>query len=477
MIWSISWKNIWRNKVRSFIVIIAVALGIFGGVFSTAVMIGAIDQRIEDAIGNEVSHIQIHNTQYLDNNELKYVIENVSVLADSIKEIDEVKAVTTRIKTFAMANTPGNVSGIMINGIDPEIEKSVSEIYKKIKNDGEYLDTSMKKPIVIGERLAKELKLVSYIIDDEVINELVSDKRFESILPRLETLKGKKFRKVEDFDETLTLLLGKEIFNKYEYAIKSSSIKYNLRKKIVLSFQTNEGNIAYDAYRICGVYKTDNVAFDAINVFVLKRDIAPVLGINENQAHELAVLLRNNEGEEDIAKQIEDYINTNNLTIQTWKEMIPDVGMYNDYMSYFLLMIVGILLLAMGFGIVNTMLMAVLERVKELGMLMAVGMNKIKVFSMIMLETIMLCMVGAVVGMVISYLLILYTGKVGIDLTAGYQAGLEVWGFSAYLYPKIGGDSFFQVVFLVILTGILASIYPARKALKLNPSEALRVDM
>ena len=477
MIWSISWKNIWRNKIRSSIVIVAVSLGIFGGVFSTAVMIGAIDQRIREAIGNEVSHVQIHNKQYLDNNELKYSINNSRSIIDSIKTLENVKAVSGRVKTFAMANTSGSASGVMINAVDPETEKSVSTIYKQIKNGGDYLDADNKKPIVIGERLAKELRLVTYEIDNEVINTLKEDPRFDETIPGLESLLNKKYRKVEDFENDLIEVLGEETYKEYEYPIKGTSIKYKLRKKIVLSFQTNAGNISYDAYRVCGVYKTNNSAFDALNVFVRKADILRVLGLNESDVHEIAVLVDENGQEDEVAKNIQSMIHEEDLSIQTWSELLPDVGLYNDYMDVMLMLVLSILLLAMGFGIVNTMLMAVLERVKELGMLMAIGMNRKKVFSMIMLETILLCMVGAVVGMIVSYGLIIYSGKYGIDLTAGYQAGLEVWGFSAMLYPKIGWDSFLQVTILVIITGILASIYPARKALKLNPSEALRVDM
>ena len=96
---------------------------------------------------------------------------------------------------------------------------------------------------------------------------------------------------------------------------------------------------------------------------------------------------------------------------------------------------------------------------------------------MIMLETVFLSLVGAVVGMVITWLLVLYTGKTGIDMSALYGEGFEVMGYSAQIFPKIGWGSFIQVTVMVILTGIIASIYPARKALKLNPAEALRIDM
>ena len=477
MIWSISWKNIWRNKVRSGVVIAAVTLGIFGGVFSTAIMIGMLDHRIKEAIGNEVSHIQVHNEKYLENNETKYVIENIDLLNDSIKKIKEVKAVSSRIKVFAMASTSGSASGVIIKGVDPEAEKLVSGLPEMIVSEGsKYLAPDAKKPIFIGDKLARELKLIRFEIDNNTLEILESKKSLKKLIPELKTLSGSKFRKEEEFAKAVISVLGKVSYDKHEYLFKNSAIRYKIRNKIVLSYQSVDGNIVYDAYRVAGVYRTNNTTFDALNVYVKKSDICPNLGLEENQANELAVLLKANEGEDKIAAYIKS-LEINNLSVQTWMDLLPDISMYNEYMDFFLVYIVGILLLAMGFGIVNTMLMAVLERVKELGMLMAVGMNKLRVFSMIMLETVLLCMVGAVFGMIISYLLILYTAENGIDLSAMYQEGMEAWGFSAHLYPKIGWDSLIQVTGLVVITGILASIYPARKALKLKPSEALRIDM
>ena len=134
-----------------------------------------------------------------------------------------------------------------------------------------------------------------------------------------------------------------------------------------------------------------------------------------------------------------------------------------------------IIMAALAFGIVNTMLMVVLERTKELGMLTAIGMNKRKVFSMIMLESVFLSVIGGIAGMLIAWLVIALTAKNGINFLQ-YAEGMEAFGYSAHVFPQINATFFLMMTVLVILTGILSSVYPAIKALKLNPVEAIRTE-
>jgi len=476
MIWSISWKNVWRNKIRSLVVIVAFTFGIFGGVYMVAVFVGMIDSRVKMAIGNEASHIQVHNPRYLDNNEPKYTIDDYQNYVAQIEKIPEVSGVSPRIKILGMASTSGNASGVMINGVDVDRERQVSGIDESlVEGGGSFFEEDGRKPIIIGEKLAKTLKLTYYKITAEDLGRLSERKKMQAALPLLDSLRDIQYRTEADFDKALTGLLGKSLAGKLAFRIKSASIKYRLNRKIVLSFQSLDGHIAYDAFRVVGIYKTGNSAFDGQNLFVRMSDIAPVANIKSTQVNELAILLTSVKYDDQVSEQIKKIMP--GMDVETWDEIMPEAGMYSSAMNYYLFIFLVIILLALGFGIVNTMLMAVLERIKELGMLMAIGMNKKRVFSMIMLETVFLGLTGAFIGMALSYGLIWYTGRTGLDLTSLYQEGFEAIGFSPMIYPTIGWQSFFQLILLVLLTGVLASIYPARKAMKLNPSEALRIDM
>jgi ABC-type lipoprotein release transport system permease subunit len=88
----------------------------------------------------------------------------------------------------------------------------------------------------------------------------------------------------------------------------------------------------------------------------------------------------------------------------------------------------------------------------------------------------LLSLTGGVIGMGIAALLVNYFGNVGIDLSL-FSKGFEAIGFSSILYPQIGLVFYFTITILIIVTAILASIYPALKALKLKPAEALRIEI
>ena len=164
------------------------------------------------------------------------------------------------------------------------------------------------------------------------------------------------------------------------------------------------------------------------------------------------------------------------LNVEEWFEIMPELNYLTETMDYYMYIFIIIILLALGFGIVNTMLMVVLERVKELGMLMAVGMNKRRVFGMIMLETVLLSFTGGIFGILIGTALAGYFHSRGLNLSGLYGEGLSALGYNSTVYTVLHPQMIIMTTVLVILTGVLASVYPALKALKLNPADAVRSD-
>ncbi|MCB9247858.1 MAG: ABC transporter permease [Ignavibacteriales bacterium] len=331
---------------------------------------------------------------------------------NEIKSIPNVKAVTSRIKSMAMISSANSGTGVTINGIDTTGEKSISDLYTKLI-DGSYFDTKLKYPIVIGSKLAEKLKV-------------------------------------------------------------------KVKSKVVITIQDVNGNITYGAFKVVGIFKTFDTMFDQANVFVLGNDLANLISFDENQTSEIAVLLTHNDFTDSVAAKIKNLfrseIKNGNLVVRTWNEINPILKMLNEMTVQFTMIFVVIILVALSFGIINTMLMAIMERVREIGMLMAIGMSKAKVFLMIMLETIFLSLTGGVLGLFISWIIISITNFTGINLSSVAE-GLNSIGYSSFIRPELGIFFYFFIASLVILTAMFASIFPARKALKLKPSEAIRQDV
>lgn len=401
----IAWRSVWRSKLRSAVVIFAIASGLVGGLFSSAWMNGMALQRVHNTFAFETGHIQLHNSEYLKNNDVKKPLVKTSEKIKLISETMGVKAVTDRIRVNGMAATANKNMGVNIVGVDPFHEKQVFGLYKKIDTaDGNFFETDRKNGIVISKALANELKA-------------------------------------------------------------------KLKSKIILTFQDFNGEITGAAFKVVGLFKTDNNPWDKMHVFVKNKDLRSVLELPEDQSHEIAVLLDDFEQASILAAELQEKMP--DAQVDDWAEISPYLSLMSSYMDTMMMLFMVIILGALGFGIVNTMLMVVLERTRELGMLMAIGMTKKRIFLMIMLETIFLAMVGGVIGEILSLLLIYYFGQIGIDLSSVAQ-GMESVGYGAITYPVLEAYRYVQITLLVIITGILASVYPAYKALKLHPAEAIR---
>ncbi len=119
------------------------------------------------------------------------------------------------------------------------------------------------------------------------------------------------------------------------------------------------------------------------------------------------------------------------------------------------------------------MLMAVLERTRELGMLRAIGMNKARTFSMVMWETGFLTLVGAPVGLLLAWLSISYFGNTGINLSI-FAEGLGAYGISTIIYPELSWQYYLNIMLMIAGAAFVSALYPAWKTFSLNPVEAIR---
>lgn len=251
----------------------------------------------------------------------------------------------------------------------------------------------------------------------------------------------------------------------------AENYKLKLRSKVVLTVQDLEGEIVAASFRVVGIYKSGNGMVDEVNAYVERSDVQRMLSIESDDYHEIAVLLNENDIAESKAAEFQKAFP--NLEVKPWLDLAAGMRYMVEAGQTFSLIIVAIILIALLFSVINTMLMAVMERTKEIGMLMAIGLNRTKVFSMIMLETIFLSLIGGPLGLLVAYLFISTTGKNGIDLGAQGEAYSEM-GFAAVVYPELGIETYIIITVMVLVMALIAAIYPARKALKLNPSEAIR---
>ncbi|HUX61837.1 MAG TPA: FtsX-like permease family protein [Ignavibacteriaceae bacterium] len=242
------------------------------------------------------------------------------------------------------------------------------------------------------------------------------------------------------------------------------------RSKIVLSFQGIDGSIIYGAFRVTGIYRTESSIFDKTNIFVKESDLLNLIN-SKIISNEIIVRLSSMQKLDSVYIPIKNIYK--NLSVKYWGDLAPELKLFYDMLLIELYIFVGIILFALLFGITNTMLMSVMERVREFGILMAVGMKRSRLFLMIMLETISLSFVGGIAGLILALALIEYFGYAGINLSA-FTEGLSQWSLGTQLYTYLPFSFYPPLVLMILLTSIFAAFYPALKAIRLNPARAIR---
>jgi ABC-type lipoprotein release transport system permease subunit len=255
------------------------------------------------------------------------------------------------------------------------------------------------------------------------------------------------------------LLLGRKLAERLETS---------LGKRVVLMSQDIDNDIADRGFRVKGIFDAKMEATETGFVFVGRTPAQDMLKLG-GRVSELALVV---DDRQVLGTTLQRLTNVaQGLDIQPWTKLEPilvlTVKMYDAMMLIWFVVV----FLAMSFGLINTLLMAVFERTREIGLFQALGMRPRFILGQVLLESLTLLMTGLVIGNLLAWATIAYLGD-GLNLSA-FAKGLEWAGLSSVIYPLVAASDVISANLVVIVLGIIASLYPAWRAARYVPVEAI----
>ncbi|MFA3782405.1 ABC transporter permease [Melioribacteraceae bacterium 4301-Me] len=251
----------------------------------------------------------------------------------------------------------------------------------------------------------------------------------------------------------------------------AEKLEVGLGDKIVIMSNTLQGNVGSDLYRIVGLFKTFSSDFDKTNIYIPLQSAQQLLGIGD-KIHEFAMITDNYKNAPKVASALAKQLGPK-YEVLPYNEILPLLVIQLDLYKQSSFIVTLIVSLALIFGIINTMLMAVFERIREFGVLMSIGMKNGKLFSMIIAEAFILGVIGTVVGTALGLLIQLLMMNSGLNLSIFAQS-LDSFGLGSIIYPVISFENTFITFLTIPIVAVIGALYPAIKAIKLQPVYALR---
>jgi len=263
-------------------------------------------------------------------------------------------------------------------------------------------------------------------------------------------------------DDHNGIIVGEALLEKFDT---------KLGRKLVLMSQDTHREIASRAFHIIGTFKAEMEATEKQFVFVMRKTSRKMLKLGDGIS-EISIMLPEKPDNPEVYHRLKTALPSGQFEINTWRELLPFQTAYLKILDGFMWIWYLVLFVAMGFGIVNTTLMAVFERMREFGLLKALGMKPWWILREVLTETFLLLITGIIIGNILGFICIYALSGSGIDLSA-LAAGAEYAGITRVIYPAVEFKDILVSNLVVLLLGILVSAYPAIMAARFTPVKAL----
>ncbi len=249
----------------------------------------------------------------------------------------------------------------------------------------------------------------------------------------------------------------------------AKTLKLRIGSKVIFSTQDITGEINSVALKIRGIVQTTNISLDSTGIFIDTKNLHLFLGTNPNEATQISIMSDN----KTLAEQLKEKYSQ--LDVKSFFELQPMMQMMQEVMTIFNSITFVIVMSVVFIGILGVMYVSILDRIREFGIVLGIGMQYKYIRLQIFLEAIFVSLFGYLGGAVLGGALLYYLKNYGLDLSA-FSDALEMWGYEAVIYGTIKLSYFTTTFAAIIAAAILSVILPLQKIKKLNPIEVIKAD-
>jgi ABC-type lipoprotein release transport system permease subunit len=249
----------------------------------------------------------------------------------------------------------------------------------------------------------------------------------------------------------------------------AKDLKVKIGSKVVFSTQDTKGEIVSVAYKISGIVQTTNIGFDSRAIFVDKKNIQKVLGLQSDQVTQIMLMVSDKKVISDLQQKYKNY------DVKSFIQLLPMMQQMQDLMKLFNSITFIIVMSVVFVGIFGVMYVSVLDRIREFGIMLSVGYYYKYIRLQIICEAVIVGFFGYVVGAIAGFFLLLYLQNVGLDFST-FSDALEMWGYESIIYGTIKLRYFTSTFVAIMTASILSIVIPLRKIKKLNPVDIIKVE-
>ncbi|MEX2208299.1 MAG: ABC transporter permease [Myxococcota bacterium] len=407
----IAWRNLLRGWRRSAVVLVAITVGLSACLLLVGWSNGLVRQMVDNAVSTRLGHLAVLASGYQKNPDVQRNLpDSGRAIVEALERFPGAHA-SPRLVGDGLLQSARRSSRVVLVGVDPLREQRVSILSRAL------VEGKLPVPLVT-----------------------TGSRRLPGIA------------------------IG---------AAMAERLRVKLGDKVVVHAP---GEVGLGAFRVSGIFRSSSSEFDRSHAYLRLEDAQRLLSVPD-RVTEVAVLLDDPDrlpelhatARAALAAALPDAA----LDVLTWKEREPRMAALLGLMADMTWVIYGAVFVAMAFGIANALLMMVYERIREFGMLRALGLQSSRLLALVLLESIVMTVAGTLIGLAVGVPIVLWLGEVGIDLTR-FADGLTEFGIGTTVYTRIERRDLILPVVVALITAVLAALWPAWKAVRLRPAEAIR---